>query len=87
MPCTGWSLAPATHKRHSQCGSVHSLQIPALQHLAVWLWAFSSPSLSFSFLVPCSSQGGLQGSTQQAVGTASASEEAESGRASLPEAL
>lgn len=83
----GWSLSPAAPEGHSHCGCIHALQTPALQHLALCgLGRFPHP-LSFSFLVPCGSQGGLQGSTQQAIGTTSTSEEAESDCASRPEAL
>lgn len=87
MPRRGWSLSPAAPERHSPCGCVHALQTPALPRLALCgLGRFPHP-LNFSFLVPCSSQGGLQGRTQQAIGTTSTSEEAESDCASRPEAL
>ena len=77
----------AAPERHSQCGCIHALQTPALQRLVLCgLGRFPHP-LSFSFLIPCSSQGGLQGSTQQATDTTSTSEEAESDCASLPDAL
>ena len=51
----------AAPERHSQCGCIHALQTPALQRLVLCgLGRFPHP-LSFSFLIRCSSQGGLQG--------------------------